>query len=150
MWKKVMWPHASRFYKLYFTLLLGQTQATSIRLSCLVLIHYRSMLWKISVIVMHQFVLVAAVVHKQRFTGGPPDLSIHCVNFNYRVNTVGCARGLSTHATYNYAFLMHDGNCFQCRVVDVNGTSTDEVPLRGPQFFTGERLALSPSQYFNR
>ena len=106
------------------------------------------MILHLSAIIVHPFVLVSAVVHKQSFTGGPTELFLHCMNFNVRGNTVGCARGLSAHAIYNYAFSMNDGYCFQCRLIDSNVSSAEEVLLRGPHFFSGEVYQHSCCNFF--
>ena len=107
-----------------------------------VLIYCRGIIMRILVIILHTFLLTVAVVHKQRFSGGPLELFLPCVSFNVRGNTVGCARGLSTHATYNYAFSFYGGYCFQCRVIDTNVTATEEAPLRGPHLFSGEQFTI--------
>ena len=96
------------------------------------------MIVRLSVIIVHSFLLVVAVVHKQRFLGGPPELFLYCAKFSIRGNNLGCARRLSTHATYNYAFTVNDGYCFQCRVIDSNVTTAEELLLGGPHLFSGD------------
>ena len=103
-------------------------------------IYCRGMIMRLLVIILLSFLLIAAVVHKQMFSGGPLELFLPCVSFNVRGNTVGCARDLSTDATYNYAFSFTDGYCSQCRVIDTNVTATEDAPLRGPHFFSVEHL----------
>ena len=78
------------------------------------------------------------MVHKQKSIAGPSELLHYCLNSTIRSNIIECARGLSNHDTYNYTFSVHDSYCFQCRVIDSNAISAEEVQLMGPHFYTGK------------
>ena len=73
-------------------------------------IYFRSVIMRLPVVIVYPFVLVASVVHKHIFTWGPAEMFFYCIKANQRSNTVRCGRGLTIHATYNYAFSIHEGN----------------------------------------
>ena len=99
------------------------------------------MLFTKYVIAVQAFLLATSFIHQQKFTAGPPELFLTCINSTMKGNSIPCALATQTSAAYNYAFSVRDGYCFLCRVSDNDVISATEERLRGPHFYAGDCIS---------
>ena len=92
------------------------------------------------------FQLVSVVRFHNIYKLGPVDLELVCVislGHSQIISNVRCAVMTSFTELYNYAFTVHEGQCYVCRAVDDEGTyRTKELILRGPHFIKGINSSL--------
>ena len=99
------------------------------------------MFFKIYVIAVQAFHLATSFIHQQKFTTGPPELFLTCINSTMKGNSIPCALASQASTAYNYAFSIRDGYCFLCRVSDSDVISVTEERLRGPHFYAGDCIS---------
>ena len=73
-----------------------------------------------------------------RFTKGPSELMLYCVNITSGGNRIACAIATLTYNNYNYAFKLHKDVCCCCRVTDAPQGLSGEHTVTGPHMFSGE------------